>query len=170
MGIVKQAEAEKQTIAEGRTRMLAQTSQLMIAVIDFRDGPTSEPDPPHSHPHEQITYVAEGEIYFCIENEKHHLSAGDLFTLPCRRLRPVESGDSPSMVVLVRYTIEGSGDERRVSIMGCFRSFLSVSAMGRHRLGEDGNCPTVECFEQDSFFLDEEVHHGLVPSQPHRVH
>ena len=82
MGIVKQAEAEKQTIAEGRTRMLAQTSQLMTAVIDFRDGPTSEPDPPHSHPHEQITYVAEGEIYFCIENEKHHLSAGDLFTVP----------------------------------------------------------------------------------------
>jgi len=82
MGIVKQSEAEKRTIAEGRTRFLAQTDRLMTAVIDFGDGPTDEPDPPHSHPHEQITYVAEGEIFFCIDNEKHHLCAGDLFTVP----------------------------------------------------------------------------------------
>jgi quercetin dioxygenase-like cupin family protein len=82
MGIVKQSEAEKQEIAEGRTRFLAQTDRLMTAVIDFSDGPTSEPDPPHSHPHEQITYVAEDEIYFCIEDEKHRLRSGDLFTVP----------------------------------------------------------------------------------------
>jgi quercetin dioxygenase-like cupin family protein len=82
MSIVRQSEAEKQAIAEGRTRFLAQTERLMTAVIDFSDGPTSEPDPPHSHPHEQITYVAEGEIFFCLENEKHHLHAGDLFTVP----------------------------------------------------------------------------------------
>jgi len=82
MGIVKHADAEKQTIAEGRTRILAQTSRLMTAVIDFSDGPTSEPDPPHSHPHEQISYVAEGEIIVFIANEKYHLCAGDLFTVP----------------------------------------------------------------------------------------
>jgi quercetin dioxygenase-like cupin family protein len=82
MGVVKQSEAAKTTIAEGRTRFLTQTDRLMTAVIDFTDGPTSEPDPPHTHPHEQISYVAEGEIYFCIENEKHHLRAGDLFTVP----------------------------------------------------------------------------------------
>jgi quercetin dioxygenase-like cupin family protein len=82
MGIVKQSEAAKQTIAEGRTRMLAQTDRLMTAVIDFHDGPTSEPDPPHSHPHEQITYVAEGEIFFCVADEKHRLGPGDLFTVP----------------------------------------------------------------------------------------
>jgi quercetin dioxygenase-like cupin family protein len=82
MGIVKQSEAAKQTITDGRTRFLAYTDRLMTAVIDFSDGPTSEPDPPHSHPHEQITYVAEGEIFFCTENEKHHLRKGDLFTVP----------------------------------------------------------------------------------------
>jgi quercetin dioxygenase-like cupin family protein len=82
MGIVKQSAAIKQPIAEGRTRFLAQTEKLMTAVIDFRDGPTSEPDHPHAHPHEQITYVAAGEIFFCIEDEKHHLCAGDLFTVP----------------------------------------------------------------------------------------
>ena len=82
MGIVKDSETKKQPIAEGRTRFLAQTDRLMTAVIDFRDGPTSEPDPPHSHPHEQITYVAEGEIIFYLANEKYHLRAGDLYTVP----------------------------------------------------------------------------------------
>ena len=82
MGVVKQSEAVMQTIAEGRTRILAQTDRLMTAVIDFSDGPTNAPDPPHSHPHEQVTYVAEGEIFFCVEGEKYHLCAGDLFTVP----------------------------------------------------------------------------------------
>ncbi len=92
MGVVKQSEAAKTSISEGRTRFLARTDRLMTAVIDFRDGPTSEPDPPHTHPHEQITYVAEGEIFFCIENEKHHLRAGDLFTV---------HGDAPHSVQLL---------------------------------------------------------------------
>ena len=81
MSIVKQAEVTKQTIAEGRTRYLAQTDQLMTAVIDFSDGPTDSPDPLHMHPHEQITYVAEGEIMFVLKDQKYHLKAGDLFTV-----------------------------------------------------------------------------------------
>lgn len=96
MGIVRQSEAPKQTIAEGRTRFLAQTERLMTVVMDFRDGPTNEPDPPHSHPHEQITYVAEGEIYFCIEDDKHHLRQGDLFTVP---------GNVPHSVQLLTATV-----------------------------------------------------------------
>lgn len=92
MSIVKRAETMKQTIAESRTRYLAQTNQLMTAVIDFSDGPTDEPDPPHKHPHEQITYVAEGEIFFVLEDQKHHLKAGDLFTV---------AGDVPHSVQLL---------------------------------------------------------------------
>lgn len=82
MGIIKQSEAAKQTIAEGRTRFLAQTDQLMTAVIDFSDGPTSEPDPPHSHPHEQISYVASGEIIVFIGDDQARLASGDIFTVP----------------------------------------------------------------------------------------
>jgi len=54
----------------------------MMAVIDFNDGPTSQPDPPHSHPHEQISYVATGEINFFIDNEPVRLGPGDMFTVP----------------------------------------------------------------------------------------
>jgi quercetin dioxygenase-like cupin family protein len=92
MSIVKQAEVAKQTIAEGRTRYLAQTDKLMTAVIDFSDGPADVPDPPHTHPHEQVTYVAEGEIFFVLEDQKHHLKAGDLFAV---------AGDVPHSVQLL---------------------------------------------------------------------
>jgi quercetin dioxygenase-like cupin family protein len=54
----------------------------MMVVIDFEDGPADEPDPPHSHPHEQITYVAAGELLFFIDGTPHQLGPGDLITVP----------------------------------------------------------------------------------------
>ena len=79
MGIVKKAGLTPEAIAAGRTRYLANTENLMLAVIDFQDGPTTEPDPPHSHPHEQISYVAAGEIIF---DDRRHLH-GTAECAPC---------------------------------------------------------------------------------------
>jgi quercetin dioxygenase-like cupin family protein len=64
----------------------------MVVVIDFADGPSAQPDPPHQHPHQQVTYVAEGELYFLIDGEPHHLTAGDLITVP---------GDVPHSIPLL---------------------------------------------------------------------
>jgi quercetin dioxygenase-like cupin family protein len=82
MGVVKYLEAKQQTIAQGRKRYLAQTDNLMMAVIDFTDGPASAPDPSHSHPHEQVTYVASGEIIFYLDGKPTRLGPGDIFTVP----------------------------------------------------------------------------------------
>ena len=82
MGTVKQSEKKPDSIAEGRTRYLAYTDSLMVVVVDFNDGPAPEPDPPHSHPHEQVSYVASGEINLILGTEKTRLSEGDIFTVP----------------------------------------------------------------------------------------
>ena len=82
MAIIKRSELTPEIIAPGRTRYLAFTETLMMVVIDFHDGPTSEPDPPHSHPHEQISYVVSGEINFFMENKLTRLGPGDMFTVP----------------------------------------------------------------------------------------
>jgi quercetin dioxygenase-like cupin family protein len=79
---LKLDEMAVEQIREGVERRLGHTDNLMIVVIDFDDGPTSEPDPPHSHPHEQVSYVAEGEILFVMEGRQTHLKAGDLFLVP----------------------------------------------------------------------------------------
>ncbi len=82
MGTLTQQEAVLETIGEKRTRYLSHTDNLMMVVIDFDDGPTSEPDPPHSHPHEQVSYVAEGEIIFFLDGKPTRLGPGDIFTVP----------------------------------------------------------------------------------------
>lgn len=82
MGTLKLADAVKTTIGEQRVRHLTHTENLMMVVIDFDDGPTSEPDPPHSHPHEQISYVAAGEIIVVLGDEQTRLGPGDMFTVP----------------------------------------------------------------------------------------
>ncbi len=82
MGTIREQEADKRPIGNKRTRYLAHSDTLMMAVIDFDDGPTSEPDPPHQHPHEQVSYVASGEILFFLDGKSTRLSSGDMYTVP----------------------------------------------------------------------------------------
>ena len=79
--VLRTAETLGQPIAPGRTRHIIYTDHLMMVVIDFSDGPQSEPDPPHQHPHEQITYVAAGEVLFFIDGMPHHLHPGDMIVV-----------------------------------------------------------------------------------------
>ena len=82
IGIVKASQVTVTPISNGRSRYLAHTDHVMAVVVDFNDGPASTPDPVHSHPHEQVSYLVEGEIILVIGDEKTRLSAGDLFTVP----------------------------------------------------------------------------------------
>jgi mannose-6-phosphate isomerase-like protein (cupin superfamily) len=70
-----------QKISPGYERTIAHLDNLMVVVCDFTNGPMKSPDPPHSHPHEQITYVAEGELIFFKEEQEHHLLKGDMITV-----------------------------------------------------------------------------------------
>jgi quercetin dioxygenase-like cupin family protein len=72
----------RQKISPARERYVAHTDNLMMVVLDFNDGPGEQPDPPHSHPHEQITYVAEGRVRFFLGDDAHDLSAGDMISVP----------------------------------------------------------------------------------------
>lgn len=67
-------------------RRLVHLDKLLTAILDFSNGPQTEPDPMHSHPHEQTSYLAEGEIMFFMEDEQpQHLKAGDMFYVPAFR-------------------------------------------------------------------------------------
>lgn len=68
---------------QGRTgvfRKIVHLKNLMSVIVEFRNGPWSEAEPFHSHPHEQTCYIAKGEIILYCEGEPdQHLSEGDLF-------------------------------------------------------------------------------------------
>jgi len=70
-------------VRPGVERRIAYTDQLMLVIFDFYNGPQTQPDPPHNHPHEQVSYVVEGEILFFLGDEPPaHLVPGDVYTVP----------------------------------------------------------------------------------------
>ncbi len=55
----------------------------MMVVVEFTGGPAEVPDPFHDHPHEQVSYIAEGELILFIKDAgDHKLQKGDLFAIP----------------------------------------------------------------------------------------
>jgi quercetin dioxygenase-like cupin family protein len=82
MPVLRKSETAPQRVNPRMERRLTNLDNLMVVVCDFFDGPMPEPDKPHNHPHEQITYVESGELYFFIGDEKYLVTAGDLITIP----------------------------------------------------------------------------------------
>jgi quercetin dioxygenase-like cupin family protein len=81
MIVSSEKNAQPELIGKGVKRRLMHLDNLMTVVIDFQN-PMERPDPPHSHPHEQITYVASGELWFFIGQDKYRLSEGDMIKIP----------------------------------------------------------------------------------------
>jgi len=76
---------------DGLSRRLVHTDHLMMVVIDFTNGPWPEPEALQHHFHEQVTYVAEGELIFFCEGEKEErLKAGDMFWVPSNKKHGIQ--------------------------------------------------------------------------------
>jgi quercetin dioxygenase-like cupin family protein len=70
-------------LSKGLRRKLIHTDRLMMVVVEFTNGPADEADPFHDHPHEQVSYVAEGELILFIRGiGEKRLKQGDLFAIP----------------------------------------------------------------------------------------
>ncbi len=82
MSILHASDVLPEVISPGRTRMIMHTDHVMMVVVDFNDGPHQFSDPPHRHPHEQITYIADGEVTFFLDGIPTYLKAGDMFSVP----------------------------------------------------------------------------------------
>ena len=91
MAILREQDADIIKVRDGVERKQLYGTNLMTTVIDFNNGPWDKPDAPHSHVHEQITYVAEGEIIFFCEGEtEQRLKKGDMFYVPSGRNHTVQ--------------------------------------------------------------------------------
>ena len=91
MPVLKSKETKFTIVREGVTRRLVHATNLMLVVIDFDNGPWSQPEPMHFHVHEQATYVAAGEfIFFCEGEPEQKLSAGDMFWVPSNKKHTIQ--------------------------------------------------------------------------------
>jgi len=83
MAIKKYSEDTWEEVRTGVFRKLVYLKGIMTVMIEFRNGPWSEAEPYHSHPHEQTCYIAKGEIIlYCEWEADQHLTEGDMFYIP----------------------------------------------------------------------------------------
>ncbi len=81
--VLLDSNSEWTQLAPGLRRKLIHTNNLMIVVVEFFEGPAEVPDPFHNHPHEQVSYIAEGELILFMEGiGEQKLVKGDLFAVP----------------------------------------------------------------------------------------
>ncbi len=78
--VVKAADVEPVEMVPGVwRRMLTYGEQVMVVQVTLEEGTVV---PAHRHPHEQITYVIEGELSMEVEGRTHVLGAGDSLLFP----------------------------------------------------------------------------------------
>jgi quercetin dioxygenase-like cupin family protein len=82
MSVVNIPPVIDENVSEGYSRSIAYLDNLMVTICNFTNGPAGSPEPPHSHPHEQVTYVAEGELIFFRGENEYFLTKGDIITIP----------------------------------------------------------------------------------------
>jgi quercetin dioxygenase-like cupin family protein len=66
-------------VRAGVSRSVFSGDGATLAFTTLEPGHTARP---HSHPHEQIVYVLEGELLFVVGDEEAVLAAGDMVVVP----------------------------------------------------------------------------------------
>ena len=74
MSFFRKSELKAKNVIDGITLKSVSGSKTMMTFFEFEPGAVI---PSHNHPHEQITYVIEGEMEITVDGETKLLKAGD---------------------------------------------------------------------------------------------
>lgn len=81
---IKNTDIPLENVAPGMNRqIMGYDSDIMLVKVDFDKGGVGEP---HTHPHQQISYVVSGKFEVTISDETEILGAGDAFLVPSNAL------------------------------------------------------------------------------------
>ncbi len=87
---------------EGALVLATECDKMTLTIMEF------EPNvvlPEHSHPHEQMGFMIEGEAVFKIDGQEYPVHAGQMWRLPGGVMHQVTVGDKPMRVVESFYPI-----------------------------------------------------------------
>jgi quercetin dioxygenase-like cupin family protein len=88
---VTRAECSQHTIFPGVTIATMAGEQMMLSLVEFEPRAVVQP---HSHPHEQMGMLLEGELTFTIGGETRTLQAGEMWRIPGGIEHSAIAGDS----------------------------------------------------------------------------
>ena len=83
-------------VLEGITLKSVSGKKTMMTFFEFKPNSII---PSHKHPHEQITYVVEGEMEFLLEGESKILSDGDGVVIPSNQEHSAKILSKPTKAV-----------------------------------------------------------------------
>lgn len=86
--------AKKQLLAGINTRTFW-GDQMLISLVDLDPNAVI---PPHSHPHEQVGIVLEGELALTVAGETRQLKPGDIYVVPGGTTHGLQMGNAPARV------------------------------------------------------------------------
>ena len=81
------------TIFPGVTIHTLPGQEIMLSYVEFEAGSVVEW---HSHPHEQMGILLEGELEFFIDDEHHLVHPGQMWRIPGGIRHRVVTGDKPT--------------------------------------------------------------------------
>lgn len=76
-------------------KVMAYNQETMMCEVSFETGAVGNT---HSHPHVQVTYVAEGTFEFTIENETQIVKKGDSILMPGNAVHGVKCLETGKLV------------------------------------------------------------------------
>lgn len=95
-------EMARHTIFPGVHIATCAGEKTMLSVVDLDPNSVVEE---HSHPHEQVGMLLEGEAVFTIGGESKTLKAGDLYRIPGNVLHKVVAGAKPGKALDIFHPI-----------------------------------------------------------------
>ncbi|MEX2174012.1 MAG: cupin domain-containing protein [Pirellulaceae bacterium] len=89
---VNRSECSQHEIFPGVSIFTAAGEQMMLSLVEFAPHAMVQP---HSHPHEQMGMLLEGELTFTIGGETKTLQPGEMWRIPGDVVHSAVAGDQP---------------------------------------------------------------------------
>ena len=90
--IVKRDACSQHEIFPGVNIFTAAGESMMLSWVEFEPGAVVEP---HSHPHEQVGLLIEGELTFTSGDQQETVQPGDMWRIPGGVVHSAVAGEAP---------------------------------------------------------------------------
>jgi quercetin dioxygenase-like cupin family protein len=100
--IVDKSQCSRHQIFPGVEIFTTHGDNMMLSLVEFQPHSVVEA---HSHPHEQMGMMLEGEAEFIVGGESRIVRAGEMWRIPGGVVHKVIAGDKPAKALDVFYPI-----------------------------------------------------------------
>jgi quercetin dioxygenase-like cupin family protein len=99
---LSRTDCSRHTIFPGVNIFTVAGEKMMLSLVEFEPGAIVQP---HSHPHEQMGMLLEGELTFTIGGETQTLAPGEMWRIPGGIVHSAVAGKEPVKALDVFYPI-----------------------------------------------------------------